>query len=48
LHAERALPRSRRLLAWTALVIFLLTAMPAPFAGGGFLDSIGIKIHLHQ
>jgi hypothetical protein len=42
-RAERELSRSRRLLAWTALAIFLLTAMHAPFAGGGFLD-----IRLHQ
>jgi membrane-associated protease RseP (regulator of RpoE activity) len=42
-RAESELPRSRRLLAWAALAIFLLTAMTAPFIGGGLLD-----IRLHQ
>jgi membrane-associated protease RseP (regulator of RpoE activity) len=46
LHAERKLPRSRKLLAWTALFLFVLTSMPAPFAGGGLIDALGI--HLHQ
>ena len=45
LYAEPELPRSRRLLAWTALLLFLLTAIPAPFAGGGLLESLGIGLH---
>lgn len=31
LEASRPLPRSRRILAWAALVLFLLTFMPVPF-----------------
>jgi Zn-dependent protease len=31
LEASRPLPRSRRLLAWAALALFLLTFMPVPF-----------------
>jgi hypothetical protein len=31
LEASRPLPRSRRLLAWAALALFVLTFMPVPF-----------------
>ena len=38
LHPYMPLPPSRRALAWIALLLFVVTAMPAPFAGGGFAD----------
>jgi membrane-associated protease RseP (regulator of RpoE activity) len=45
MHPYMPLPRSRRALAWVALLLFVLTAMPAPFAGGGFAD---LFYQLHQ
>jgi membrane-associated protease RseP (regulator of RpoE activity) len=38
MHPHLPMPASRKALAWIALLLFVLTVMPAPFAGGGFAD----------
>jgi membrane-associated protease RseP (regulator of RpoE activity) len=45
LYPQMPLTPGRRTLAWVALLLFILTTIPTPFAGGGFLDSFVEFLH---
>ena len=45
LYPEIPLDPLRRTLAWIALLLFILTVIPVPFTGGGFLDAFGELLH---